>query len=177
MGINSIVAYTLCGAMGLGWQTAMAIIFIEGIAILLLVLCGLREAIMDAIPVSLRHGISIGLGLFIAMIGLKDGGIIVANEATMVALGKVTDRSSSSASSPSSHRRPLFHEREGRLAVGIVIASVLGIPLGVTAAPSSIVLRSISPPSAPRSWRTPMASWASSRPSPLPPCSSLPSRS
>ncbi len=96
MGINSIVAYTLCGAMGLGWQTAMAIIFVaiifvEGIAILLLVLCGLREAIMDAIPVSLRHGISIGLGLFIAMIGLKDGGIIVANEATMVSLGSVTD--------------------------------------------------------------------------------------
>ena len=69
----------------------MAIIFVEGIAILLLVLCGLREAIMDAIPVSLRHGISIGLGLFIAMIGLKDGGIIVANEATMVSLGSVTD--------------------------------------------------------------------------------------
>ena len=87
MGINSIVAYTLCGAMGLGAQTAMAIIFVEGVAILLLVLCGLREAIMDAIPVSLRHGISIGLGLFIAMIGLKDGGIIVANEATMVSPG------------------------------------------------------------------------------------------
>ena len=140
MGINSIVAYTLCGAMGLGWQTAMAIIFVEGIAILLLVLCGLREAIMDAIPVSLRHGISIGLGLFIAMIGLKDGGIIVANEATMVSLGSVTD--------------PVFlvglisivatvilssMNVKGALLWGIVIASVLGIPLGVTAAPSSIV--------------------------------------
>ena len=140
MGINSIVAYTLCGAMGLGWQTAMAIIFVEGIAILLLVLCGLREAIMDAIPVSLRHGISIGLGLFIAMIGLKDGGIIVANEATMVSLGSVTD--------------PVFlvglisivatvilssMNVKGALLWGIVIASILGIPLGVTAAPSSIV--------------------------------------
>ena len=136
MGINSIVAYTLCGAMGLGWQTAMAIIFVEGIAILLLVLCGLREAIMDAIPVSLRHGISIGLGLFIAMIGLKDGGIIVANEATMVSLGSVTD--------------PVFlvglisivatvilssMNVKGALLWGIVIASILGI----TAAPSSIV--------------------------------------
>ena len=140
MGINSIVAYTLCGGMGLGWQTAMAIIFVEGIAILLLVLCGLREAIMDAIPVSLRHGISIGLGLFIAMIGLKDGGIIVANEATMVSLGAVTD--------------PVFlvglisivatvvlssMNVKGALLWGILIAAVCGIPLGVTAAPSSIV--------------------------------------
>ena len=91
MGINSIVAYTLCGAMGLGWQTAMAVVLIEGIAILLLVLCGLREAIMEAIPVSLRRGISIGLGLFIAMIGLKDGGIILANPDTLVSLGDVTD--------------------------------------------------------------------------------------
>ena len=126
--------------MGLGWQTAMAIIFVEGIAILLLVLCGLREAIMDAIPVSLRHGISIGLGLFIAMIGLKDGGIIVANEATMVALGKVTDPVflvgliSIVATVVLSSMRV-----KGALLWGIVIASVLGIPLGVTAAPTSIV--------------------------------------
>ena len=89
---------------------------------------------------SLRHGISIGLGLFIAMIGLKDGGIIVANEATMVSLGSVTD--------------PVFlvglisivatvilssMNVKGALLWGIVIASILGIPLGVTAAPSSIV--------------------------------------
>lgn len=140
MGINSVVAYTLCLDMGLGWQTAMAIIFIEGIAILLLVLCGLREAIMDAIPVTLRHGISIGLGLFIAMIGLKNGGVIVANEATMVSLGNIND--------------PVFHvgiisiiftvifssmNIKGSLLWGIIIAALCGIPLGVTAAPSSIV--------------------------------------
>ena len=104
MGINSIVAFTLCGSMGYGWQTAMAVILIEGVAILILVLCGLREAIMDAIPVSLRHGISIGLGLFIAMIGLKDAGIIVANESTMVALGDVQSGPLSSASSRSRSR-------------------------------------------------------------------------
>ena len=91
MGINSIVAFTLCGSMGLGWQTAMAVIFVEGVAILFLVLCGLREAIMEAIPVPLRHGISIGLGLFIAMIGLKDGGVIVANADTMVSLGSLVN--------------------------------------------------------------------------------------
>ncbi len=140
MGINSIVAYSLCGAMGLGWQTAMAIIFIEGIAILLLVLCGLREAIMDAIPVSLRHGISIGLGLFIAMIGLKNGGIIVANEATMVSLGSVTD--------------PVFFvgvisivatvilssmNVKGSLLWGILAAAVSAFIFGVATLPTSIV--------------------------------------
>lgn len=140
MGINSVVAYTLCLDMGLSWQTAMAIIFIEGIAILLLVLCGLREAIMDAIPVTLRHGISIGLGLFIAMIGLKNGGIITANEATMVSMGNIAD--------------PVFlvglvsiiatvilscMNVKGALLWGIIVAAACGIPLGVTAAPSSLV--------------------------------------
>ncbi|MCC6103199.1 MAG: NCS2 family permease, partial [Olegusella sp.] len=91
MGINAIVAYSLTAIAGGDWHASMAVIFIEGIAILVLVLCGLRKAIMDAIPVSLRHAISVGLGLFIAMIGLKDGGIIVADESTMVALGTVTE--------------------------------------------------------------------------------------
>lgn len=67
----------------------MSVIFLEGIVILLLVLCGLREAIMDAIPVVLRHAISVGLGLFIAMIGLCDAGIITAGAGTLVGLGDI----------------------------------------------------------------------------------------
>ena len=140
MGINSIVAYTLCGAMGLGWQTAMAVVFIEGIAILLLVLCGLREAIMDAIPVSLRHGISIGLGLFIAMIGLKDGGIILANEDTLVALGNVTDPTFLVGFISIVATVILYSMSiKGSLLWGILIAAICGIPLGVTQAPTGVV--------------------------------------
>ncbi|MDO5043545.1 MAG: NCS2 family permease [Slackia sp.] len=79
MGINAIVAYTLClGETAVDWRVAMAIVFLEGIVILILVLCGLRKAIMEAIPVSLRHAIGIGIGLFIAFIGLKGGGLIVS---------------------------------------------------------------------------------------------------
>ena len=89
MGVNAVVAFSLTPITGGDWHASMAVIFIEGIAILLLVLCGLREAIMDAIPVNLRHAISVGLGLFIAMIGLKNSGIIVANESTLVALGDI----------------------------------------------------------------------------------------
>ncbi|OUN47251.1 uracil permease [Collinsella sp. An7] len=140
MGINSIVAYTLCSSMGLGWQTAMAVILIEGIAILVLVLCGLREAIMDAIPVSLRHGISIGLGLFIAMIGLKDAGIIVANESTMVAIGDVTAPSFIVGIISIALSVILYSMNiKGSLLWGIIIAAIVGIPLGVTPIPSGIV--------------------------------------
>ena len=78
MGINAIVAYSLCLGLGVDWRVAMAVVFLEGILILLLVLCGLRKAVMDAIPVSLRRAIGIGIGLFIAFIGLKGGGFIAA---------------------------------------------------------------------------------------------------
>ena len=140
MGINSIVAFTLCGAMGYGWPTAMAVIFVEGIAILLRVLCGLREAIMDAIPVSLRHGISIGLGLFIAMIGLKDGGVIVANESTMVALGDVTSATFIVGILSIVLTVILYSMNvKGSLLWGILIAAIIGIPLGVTPVPTAVV--------------------------------------
>lgn len=140
MGINAVVAYTLAALNGADWQVSMAVIFVEGCAILILVLCGLREAIMDAIPVSLRHAISVGLGLFIAMIGLADGGIIVANESTMVSFGDVTS--------------PMFlvglisivatvilysMNIKGSILIGIIIAVLCGIPLGVTQMPSGIV--------------------------------------
>ena len=90
LGINSMIAVattTLCNG---DWHAAMGVIFVEGVVILVLVLCGLRQAIMDAIPISLRHGISVGLGLFIAMIGLANAGIITGDGSTILALGKVT---------------------------------------------------------------------------------------
>lgn len=140
MGINAIFAFSLTAMAGGDWRAASGVIFIEGIAILVLVLCGLREAIMDAIPVSLRHAISVGLGLFIAMIGLKDGGIIVADESTMVALGDVM--------SPtflvgliSIVATIVFYALniKGSLLLGIVVAVLAGVPLGVTQAPAGIV--------------------------------------
>lgn len=146
MGINSIVAYTLCGSMGLGWQTAMAVIFIEGVAILLLVLCGLREAIMDAIPVSLRHGISIGLGLFIAMIGLSDGGVIVANADTLVSIGSLVAEDGSLdytflVGVISIILTVILYAMKvkGALLWGIIISAIIGIPLGVTTLPTGVV--------------------------------------
>ena len=140
MGINAIFAFTLASVAGGDWHAASAVVFIEGIAILLLVLCGLREAIMDAIPVSLRHAISVGLGLFIAMIGLKDGGIIVADESTMVALGDVFSPTFIVGLVSLVATIVLYALNvKGSLLLGIIVAVIVGIPLGVTQMPSAIV--------------------------------------
>jgi len=140
MGINAIVAYSLTAIAGGDWHASMAVIFIEGVAILVLVLCGLRKAIMDAIPVSLRHAISVGLGLFIAMIGFKDGGIIVANESTMVALGTVTEPTFIIGMVSIIISIILYAKKvPGSLLWGILIAVLVGIPFGVTTLPTGIV--------------------------------------
>ncbi|UDY25057.1 NCS2 family permease [Nocardioides sp. Kera G14] len=76
LGVNAFVAYTLVGGRGLTWPEAMGVIVIEGVVMLVLVLVGLREAIMDAIPDALKRAIAGGIGLFIALIGLVDGGIV-----------------------------------------------------------------------------------------------------
>ena len=140
MGVNAVFAYSLTGLAGGDWHAASAVIFIEGVAILILVLCGLREAIMDAIPVSLRHAISVGLGLFIAMIGLADAGIIVADESTMVALGDVFSPTFLVGLISIVVTIVLYAMNiKGSLLLGIVIAVVAGIPLGVTQMPAGIV--------------------------------------
>lgn len=140
LGINSMIAIATISYCGGDWHAAMGVIFVEGIAILLLVLCGLRQAIMDAIPVSLRHGISVGLGLFITMIGLMKAGIIVSGGGTPLALGKLTDPSF--AIGVISIVATIFFialKIKGALLLGIVVAVIAGIPLGLTTAPSGIV--------------------------------------
>lgn len=140
MGVNAVFAFTLTAIAGGDWHAASAVIFIEGVAILILVLCGLREAIMDAIPVSLRHAISVGLGLFIAMIGLADAGIIVADESTMVALGDVFSPTFLVGLISLVVTIVLYAMNvKGSLLLGIIIAVVAGIPLGVTQMPAGIV--------------------------------------
>jgi adenine/guanine/hypoxanthine permease len=90
LGLNAIVAFTLILGLGLTWQQAMAVIVIEGLVVTILVLTNLREAVMHAIPMSLKFAIAVGIGLFIAFIGLKNGGIVVQNPETYVALGDFT---------------------------------------------------------------------------------------
>ena len=133
MGINAIVAYSLCLGLGVDWRVAMAVVFLEGILILLLVLCGLRKAVMDAIPVSLRRAIGIGIGLFIAFIGLKGGGFIAADESTFLALGDLTSPTAIVAAISIIVAVVLTAVNlKGALLISIVAATIIGIPMGVT---------------------------------------------
>lgn len=139
LGINSMIAVATTAYCAGDWHAAMAVIFVEGIVILLLVLCGLRQAIMDAIPVSLRHAISVGLGLFIAMIGLANAKIITANEATMVGFGNISDPSFI-VGCIAIIATIIFvsFKVKGALLLGILVAVLSGIPLGITTAPQGI---------------------------------------
>lgn len=86
MGINAYFAYTVCLGMGYSWQVALAAIFVEGIIFVILSLTNVREAIFDAIPVNLKYAITAGVGLFITIIGLKNSGLVVSNESTLVSI-------------------------------------------------------------------------------------------
>lgn len=88
MGLNAVVAFQLIVGLKLPWQAAMGIIFVEGIVITILVLTGLREAVMNAIPLTLKRAISVGIGLFILFIGLIDGGFVKAGTGIPVTLGQ-----------------------------------------------------------------------------------------
>lgn len=90
LGLNAVVAFQLILGRGFRWEEAMAVIAWEGIIILILVLTGLREAIMNAIPMSLKRAIAVGIGLFILFIGLVNGGFVQAGEGTPVTLGNLT---------------------------------------------------------------------------------------
>jgi AGZA family xanthine/uracil permease-like MFS transporter len=91
MGINAYFAFSICIGMGIPWQSALGLVFINGCLFLLLSVTGVREKILAAIPHSMKIAISAGIGLFIAFIGLENGGLIVANPATLVSMGDLTN--------------------------------------------------------------------------------------
>ncbi len=87
MGINAFFAFTVCGAMKIPWQAALGLVFYSGAIFFVLSITGIRRRLIEAIPRELKLAITCGIGLFIAFIGLKNGGVIVANPATFVTLG------------------------------------------------------------------------------------------
>lgn len=136
MGLNAFFAYTLCQAIGYSWQQSLAIMLIEGIVFLLITFINVREAILNAIPENLRHAISVGIGMFIAFIGLKNAGIIVSSPATFVTLGKFTPAAILGVIAILLSGVLMARKVKGALFVGIIATTVIGIPLGVTEIPS-----------------------------------------
>lgn len=89
MGLNAFFTYTVVGEMGYSWETALGAVFMSGVCFLILSLVRIREWIVNSIPMSLRLGIAAGIGLFLALIGLKSAGIVVASPATLVTMGDI----------------------------------------------------------------------------------------
>lgn len=133
MGLNAFFVYSVCMGMGYSWQFALTAVLIEGLIFIVLTLTNLREAIVNAIPMSLRNAIGAGIGLFIAFIGLKSAGVVVADGATLVALGDVTSRSALLAFIGLVITGFMYSRNvPGAILLGIIITMVIGIPLGVT---------------------------------------------
>ncbi len=133
MGLNAFFAYTVCLVMGYSWQFALTAVFLEGLVFLLLTVTNLREKIVDVLPASLKNAISAGIGLYIAFIGLKSAGVIVDNSATLVSLGDLTSGSALlSVIGVVITSVLLIKNVRGALLFGILLTTLIGLPMGVT---------------------------------------------
>lgn len=133
MGLNAFFAFTVVLGMGHSWQFALTAVLIEGLIFILLTVFNIREAIVDAIPRSLKTAISAGIGLFIAFIGLQNADIIVNNDATLVSLGEITQGTGLLAMLGILITGALLILKvKGALLIGILATAVIGIPLGIT---------------------------------------------
>ena len=133
MGLNAFFVYSVCLGMGYSWQFALTAVLIEGFIFIVLTLTNVREAIVNAIPMSLRNAIGGGIGLFIAFIGLQSAGVVVADNATIVALGDITSGSALLALIGIMVTGFLYIRNvPGAILLGIIITMVIGIPMGVT---------------------------------------------
>ena len=133
MGLNAFFVYSVCLGMGYSWQFALTAVFIEGIIFILLTLGNIREAIVNAIPQSLRNAIGAGIGLFIAFIGLSSAGVVVHDDATLVALGDITSGSALLALIGLIITSLLYMRNvPGSILIGILVTMIIGMFMGVT---------------------------------------------
>jgi AGZA family xanthine/uracil permease-like MFS transporter len=135
MGLNAFFAFTMCQAMHLTWQQSLAALLIEGIIFILITFFNIRELILNSIPTNLRYAISAGIGMFIAFIGLKNANIIVSNPDTYVSLGKFTATSILGIIAIILSGVFMARRIKGALFYGIILSTVIGIPMGVTVIP------------------------------------------
>lgn len=153
MGLNAFFAFTVVLGMGHTWQFALTAVFLEGIIFILLTAFNIRELIVNAIPLPLKHAVSAGIGLFIAFIGLQNAGIIVNNDAVLVGLGDMGSPAVLIAFGGIILTAVLLVLKvKGALLIGIFAATIAGLPFGVTVMPEGNLLDT--PPSlAPIFWK------------------------
>lgn len=133
MGLNAFFAYTVCLQMGNSWQFALTAVFIEGIIFIILTLTKLRQAIVNAIPPNLRQAIGAGIGLFIAFVGLINCHIVVPHETTLVTIGTLTSGDALLGLIGLTITAVLVIKKvPGALLIGILLTTLIGIPMGLT---------------------------------------------
>ncbi|MCJ7757156.1 MAG: NCS2 family permease [Gillisia sp.] len=146
MGLNAFFAYTVVLGMGYTWQFALTAVFLEGLVFLLLTALNIRELIVNSIPLNIKHAISVGIGLFIAFIGLQSAGLIVDNPATLVSLGSMKNPGVLIGLTGVLVTGVLLAKKvKGALLIGILASTILGLFVGVTVVPDNFQMVSLPP--------------------------------
>lgn len=142
MGLNAFFAFTIVKQMGYSWQFALTAVFLEGLIFILLTVFNVREAIVNSIPSNVKKSISVGIGLFIAFIGLSNSKIVIAPEGgdAIVGLGNITGGTALLAIVGVLITGVLLAKNiNGALLLGIIITTILGIPMGITKVPQALI--------------------------------------
>ncbi len=146
MGLNAFFAFTVVLGMGYSWEFALTAVFLEGIIFILLTVFNIRELIVNSIPLNLKHAVSVGIGLFIAFIGLKGTGLVVDNPATLVSLGDVKNPNVLVGMLGVLIIGILLTKNiKGAILIGILASTIVGIFLGVTVLPENFSIMSLPP--------------------------------
>lgn len=139
MGLNAFFAYYVCGTLGLHWTAALGAVFFSGVLFLILTVSHIRQAIINSVPQNLRVAISVGIGLFIAFIGLKGTGLIIPDKATFIGLGHVTDPTTMLSLFGLVLTGALMARNiQGSILIGIIVTTLLSMVLGYSPVPHAI---------------------------------------
>ncbi len=141
MGENAFVAYTVCGVLGYSWQTALGAVFISGVLFTILTLSGVRALIAKAVPMNLKYSFAVGIGLFIAFIGLVNSGIVVlGTDGAPLHVGALNSKGVELAIFGFILIAALMIRRvKGAILIGIIVTTLLGFVIGVAEAPAQWV--------------------------------------
>ena len=139
MGLNAFFAYYVCGKLGLHWTVALGAVFFSGVLFLILTVSHIRQAIINSVPQNLRVAISVGIGLFIAFIGLKGTGLIIPDKATFIGLGHVTDpKTLLSLFGLVLTGALMARNIQGSILIGIIVTTLLSMVLGYSPVPHAV---------------------------------------
>lgn len=150
LGLNAFFTYSVVLGMGCSWQFALTAVFVEGIVFILLSLFGVREAIIDSIPSTMKKAVSVGIGLFITIIGLVNAGICSNNTGTVIGFVNFTMNNASAIVAVIGLIITIalyILKVPGAVLIGIILTTIIGIPFGVTSIPENF--KPLSTPAAP----------------------------